>query len=219
MSHKLSATYLILILVIFSLFFDCRGYKNDESENRPFVSSLFLHVGDERYMMIDTKESVVTWKGSNTNGLNSQMGYIYLSKGELMIEDGQLIGGTVEVNMNTIEDKKHGRNNKLVSHLKGPDFFEVKKFPFSTITITNIVSIDSGNKKITGNLTIKDSTHSVTFPAKVEVGSEIVKAEGKLIIDRTKWNVRYRSGKFYTNLANLAMSDSVEFNISIIAKK
>ena len=37
----------------------------------------------------------------------SQTGYVYISKGELMIENGELMGGTVEVGMNTIEDKNH----------------------------------------------------------------------------------------------------------------
>lgn len=39
-----------------------------------------------------------------------------------MIENGELMGGTVEVGMNTIEDKNHGRDNKLGNHLKDPDF-------------------------------------------------------------------------------------------------
>lgn len=37
----------------------------------------------------------------------SQTGYVYISKGELMIENGELVGGTVEVGLNTIEDKNH----------------------------------------------------------------------------------------------------------------
>jgi hypothetical protein len=40
-----------------------------------------------------------------------------------------------------------------------------------------------------------------------------------MVIDRTKWDIRYKSGKFYDNLANNAISDSIEFNIKIVAKK
>jgi hypothetical protein len=60
-------------------------------------------------MFIDTKESVVAWKGSSVHGKHK--GYVYISKGELMIEKGQLVGGTVEVDMNTIEDKNHKSDN------------------------------------------------------------------------------------------------------------
>ena len=136
-----------------------------------------------------------------------------------MIENGELMGGTVEIDMNTIEDKKHGRDNKLVNHLKDPDFFEVEKFPFSTIVITKVASINDKNKKVTGNLTIKGITHLVTFPVRMEVKDGIVKADSKLVIDRTRWDVRYKSGKFYDNLANQTMSDSIEFHMKIVAKK
>jgi polyisoprenoid-binding protein YceI len=217
MNNKLSITYLILMITPF--FFGCSGPVKEENKNNASASSLALHVGNEKYLAIDTKESVVTWKGSNLIGSNSHTGYVYISKGELMIENGQLTGGTVEVDMNTIEDKNHGSDNKLVYHLKDPDFFEVKKFPFSTIAITRVASINGENKKVTGNLTIKGITHPVTFPAQMEIKDGIVKADGKLVIDRTLWDVRYKSGKFYDNLADQAMSDSIEFHIKIVAKK
>jgi hypothetical protein len=62
-------------------------------------------------------------------------------------------------------------------------------------------------------------THPVTFPAKMEIKDGLVKADGKLIIDRTDWGIRYKSGKFFDNLKNQAISDSIEFNIKIVAKK
>lgn len=216
MNNKLSITYLILIIA--PLFIGC-GNEKDRNKNNASASPLSLHTGNEKYFMIDTKESVVTWKGSSLNGLNTQTGYIYISKGELMIENGQLMGGIIEVDMNTIEDKNHGTDNNLVNHLKDPDFFEVIKFPFSTIAITKVASINDENKNITGNLTIKGITHSVTFPAQIEVKDGIVKANAKLVIDRTKWDVRYKSAKFYDNLANQTMSDSIEYHIKIVAQK
>jgi len=217
MNQKLFIAYLTLIIAL--LLFSCGGPAKEENENNSSASSVSLHVGSEKYVLIDTKESVVTWRGYNLNGLNSQTGYVYISKGELLIEDGELMGGIVEVDMNTIEDKKHGRDNKLVNHLKDPDFFEVEKFPFSTIAITSVASINDENKNVTGNLTIKGITHPVTFPVKMEIKEGTVKANGKLVIDRTLWNVRYKSGKFYDNLANQAMSDSIEFHMEIVARK
>lgn len=217
MNNKISITHLILIIA--SFFFGCHGQLKEENKNNASASSLSLHIGNEKYVIIDTKESVVTWKGSMLIGKNGHTGYVYISKGELMIENGQLMGGIVEVDMNTIEDKDHGRDNNLVNHLKNPDFFDVKRFPFSTIAITNVASINGENKKVTGKLIIKGITHAVTFPATVEVKNGMVKANGKLIIDRTKWDVRYKSGKFYNLLADQTMSDSIEFNIKIVAKK
>ena len=193
MNNKLSITYFILIIT--PLFFSCHGPVKKENKNNTPASSLSLHVGDEKYFIIDTKESVMTWKGSSVHGAHT--GYVYISQGELMIENGQLMGGTVEINMSTIEDKNHESDNGLINHLKDPDFFDVKKFPFSTIAITKAESINGENIKVTGNLTIKDITQEVTFPATMDVKDGIVKANGKLVIDRTLWGVRYKSGKFF----------------------
>ncbi len=217
MNNKLSITYLILMIAPF--FFGCRGPVKEVNKNNAPANSLSLHVGNEKYLVVDTKESVVTWKGSMLIGANSHTGYVYISRGELMIENGQLVGGTVEVDMSTIEDEAHGSDNNLINHLKDPDFFDVKKFPVSTIVITRVTTENGENVEITGNLTIKGITHPVTFPAKMEVKDGIVKANGKLTIDRTKWDVRYKSGKFYALLADQTMSDSIEFDIKIVAKK
>jgi polyisoprenoid-binding protein YceI len=213
MNKKLSTTYLILIIA--PLFFGCHGPVKEV--NNASASSISLHVGNEKYVVIDTKGSVVGWTGSSVHGKHK--GYAYISKGELMIENGQLTGGTIEVDMNTIEDGSHRSDNNLINHLKGPDFFDVKKFPFSTIAITSVASINVEDKEITGNLTIKGITHPVNFPTKMEVMDGIVKANGKLVIDRTEWDVRYNSGKFYDNLADKTISDSIEFQVNIVAKK
>jgi polyisoprenoid-binding protein YceI len=206
-----------LALIIAPLFFGCGGPVKEENKNSAPASSLSLHVGDEKYILIDTKESVVAWKGSNSFGRFK--GYVYLSKRELMIENDQLMGGTVEVDMNTIENETHQSDIDFIKHLKHADFFDVKKFPFSKITITRVTTVHVDDKEITGDLTIKGITHPVTFPAKTEVKEGIVKANGKLVIDRTLWDVRYRSGKFYKNLADKTISDSIEFNIKIVAKR
>jgi polyisoprenoid-binding protein YceI len=215
MNNKLYTTYLILI--ISPLFFGCAGPVTGENKNNASASSLSLHVGNEKYFIIDTEESVVAWTGSSVHGKHE--GYAYISKGELMIENSQLMGGTVEMDMNKIEGPGHGSGNNLINHLKGPDFFDIKKFPFSTIVITKVAAINGENKTVTGNLTIKGITHPVTFPAKMEVKGGIVKANAKLIIDRTDWGISYRSGRFYGMLADKAISDSIEFNINIVAKK
>ncbi len=209
MNNKLSITYLILIIALF--FFGCRGPVKEENKNNASPSS----TSQGQKYSIDTKESVVTWKGSNLIGSNSHTGYVSISKGELMIENGQLMGGTAEVDMNTIQDENHKSNSGLIDHLKDPDFFDVKKFPIATIVLTKAASLNV----VTGNLTIKGITNAVTFPAKIEVKDGIVKMNGKLVIDRTKWDVRYKSGKFYDNLADEAISDFIEFHIKIVAKK
>ena len=214
MNKKLSITHFILMIAPF--FFGCSGTVKEKNINSSSATSISLHGANGKNFIIDTRESVVTWKGSSVEGAHT--GYVYISKGELMIENGHLMGGTVEVNMNKIEDNNHDNDNNLINHLKSPDFFDVKKFPVSTIAITRVDSMNGEHIKVTGNLTIKGITHPVTFPAnmKREIGG-IVKVDGSLVIDRTRWDVRYNSGKFYDNLADKTISDSIEFNMKIVA--
>ena len=221
MNNKISITYLILSIVAF--FFGCRGPVPVKEENKNNASSDSLsleHVAGEKYI-IDTKESVLTWEGSMVFGFEGKsIGYVYISKGELMIKKGQLVGGTAEIDMNTIEYKDTANKNTPIKHLKSPDFFDVEKFPISTFAITKIESVNVRSKTIivTGNLTIKGITNPVTFPAKMEVKDGIVRANGKIVIDRTQWGIRYRSGKFYDNLADQAVSDDIEIQMNIVAK-
>lgn len=136
-----------------------------------------------------------------------------------MIENGQLVGGAAEINMNSIEYGDKRNTNTPIKHLKSPDYFDVEKFPTSTIAITRVDSVNGNNIKITGNLTIKGVTNSVTFPAYMKVQDEFIMANGRLTIDRTDWGIRYRSGKFYDDFADQIVSDSIEFQIKILAKK
>ncbi|RCR67232.1 YceI family protein [Larkinella punicea] len=217
MNNKLSITNLILFIA--SLFFGCDGSVKEENKNNAAASAVSLrHVTREKYS-IDTTESVITWKGSMLFDIDEEhVGYIHLSKGELMIENGQLMGGTAEIDMNSIEYKDKASKNTPVKHLKSPDYFDVEKFPVSTIAITNIESL-RGHTIVKGDLTIKGVTQPVTFPARMEVQDGIVKANGRLIIDRTQWGIRYRSGKFYDNLADQAVSDNIELYMKIVARK
>lgn len=209
-----------LILIIAPLLSACRGpvvKENENSASAGFVSS--RNIRTEKYV-IDKYESIVTWKCSMVLAdKGGHDGYVSLSKGELMIEKGQLVGGVVEVDMNTIADEFHRSNNNLINHLKGSDFFDVQKFPLSTFVLTKVEQGDGSTINVTGNLTIKGITHEVTFPAKIDVKGQTVTANGKVTIDRTQWDVRYRSGKFFDNLADKAISDNIEFDLKIVARK
>ncbi|WP_138991380.1 YceI family protein [Larkinella sp. C7] len=213
MNYKLSITYLVLSIAPF--FFGCGGTVKEDNKNNASVSS----VSRGQKYSIDTTESVITWKGSMLFDIDEEhVGYIHLSKGELMIENDQLMGGTAEIDMHSIEYKDKASKNTPVKHLKSPDYFDVEKFPVSTIAISRIESL-RGHTIVKGDLTIKGVTQPVTFPARMEVQDGIVKANGKLIIDRTNWGIRYRSGKFYDNLADQTVSDDIELHIKIVARK
>jgi polyisoprenoid-binding protein YceI len=220
MNIKTSLRYLLLFA---PLFFTGCGQAVKEGENKSEVNppesiSVSNNVIKEKYV-IDLKESVVTWSGSNLFPPGGHTGYVYISKGELLIDKDQIVGGTIEIDMNTIADKDHGSKNNLVDHLKNPDFFDVEKFPFSTFNILTVIPRKGSAINVTGNLTIKGITLPVTFPATLDFKDGAVNANGKLAIDRTQWDIRYKSNKFFANLADQAISDSIKFEMKIVARK
>jgi polyisoprenoid-binding protein YceI len=145
MNNKILITYLILIIAVF--FFGCRGPISVKEENKNNASASSVSQG-QKYT-IDTKESVLTWKGSMVFDFDKgDVGYVYISKGELMIEKDSLVGGTVVIDMNTIEYGDKEKKNTPVKHLKSPDYFDVEKFPISTFAITKVESVNVRSKAI-----------------------------------------------------------------------
>ena len=72
---------------------------------------------------INTEKSVVTWKGYKVTGEHT--GTIAIKNGELNFDDGQLTGGSFEIDMTSIKctDLEGEWAGKLEGHLKSPDFF------------------------------------------------------------------------------------------------
>ncbi len=206
------------------------------------ITDFYNKEGQKKYS-IDTKQSVVVWKGSmllggwegsKFLGDGSGIGNVDLLKGELLIENRHLVGGAVEVDMTTIEQKFDDQR----PHNKLPAFFDVKKFPVSTFAITKVetgndgttkvpndgsikVTTD-GNIKVTGNLTIEGITKAVTFPAKMHFKDGMdgtVEMNGTLIIDRTDWGIDSGSEKLFLKYGDGTISDDVKLLMKIVAKK
>ena len=86
----------------------------------------------------------------------------------------------------------------LEGHLKTGDFFETEKFPTGQFVITKVAPASGQpnvTHNITGNLTLKGVTKSVTFPANViAAGNKISAVTPAFKINRTEWGIKYGSG-------------------------
>ena len=111
---------------------------------------------------VDVSSSVIAWKGFKPTG--SHNGTLLLKEGSMQIEKGVLTGGMFVVDMTSIKDADGSK--RLEGHLNSPDFFDVKKYPTSTFVITSIAE-ESGKLAVTGNLTLKEVTKSITIPASI----------------------------------------------------
>lgn len=173
---------------------------------------------------VDLDNSGLKWEGRKVTG--SHHGTINLKEGSLELVDGELNGGSFVVDMNTIvnldlEDETW--NNKLVNHLKSDDFFSVEKFPVAEFKITDVKdykdSKSESNYLIIGDLTIKGITHSIEFPAVVKNDNDKISATATIEVDRSKYDVRFRSGSFFTGLGDKLIYDNFTMNIELTASK
>ncbi len=155
---------------------------------------------------IKVESSKVVWKGYKVTG--SHQGTIAIKSGFLDFNESKLVGGEVTINMTTISttDLEGEYKNKLDGHLKSDDFFGVEKFPTASLIFTKVKSNGKNSYNVTGDITIKGKTESVTFNVSI-YGN---KASVSLKIDRTKFDVRYGSTSFFDGLKDKAIYDEFD---------
>lgn len=198
------AAFTVLAALLFTA---CQPKKADETVNAttaPGISGSFL---------ADTAASSVQWFGKKVTGEHN--GTVKLKEASFVVENGTLKSGAAIVDLTTISNSDltdSGWNAKLVGHLASEDFFNTAKFPTASIRFQN------GENGLAGDLTIK----GISKPAKVEaqVGEENGKVivTGSIIIDRTEFDIRYGSGKFFENLGDKTISDEFSLKFKVVAK-
>jgi polyisoprenoid-binding protein YceI len=192
---------------------------------------------------LNTEATTVSWIGSKPAGKHS--GTIGVAEGNISVEGTTITGGKVTLNMDDLASIDMADNEemagKLMGHLKSPDFFDVASFPTAELVITSVEAynatdsvevkeefesefkpatasefvVENPTHKVTGNLTLRGTTLSIAFPAKITIDAGSVKAEAKFNIDRTLWGVMYgdeasvadkAKDKFVYNTVNIALT-------------
>ncbi len=105
-------------------------------------------------------------------------------------------------------------------HLRSADFFDVANFPLLTFTSTKVVAGGANHYDVTGDLTIRDVTKSITLPvtylggAKDPWGADKIAFETEITINRKdfglNWNAALETGGFL-------VGDDVKVSLSIQA--
>lgn len=168
----------------------------------------------------DAAASKLDWKGYKVTGQHA--GNVNLKSGSLAIDHGVLKGGSFEIDMASITctDLQGEWAGKLVGHLKSPDFFGTDAYPTAKFVIKKAIATDTkGNYKIVGDLTIKTTTKEVKFNANLATDGSMATATGKIVIDRSEFDVRYGSGSFFDGLGDKTVYDEFDVNFTLVAKK
>lgn len=162
----------------------------------------------------------IQWTGTGVG--KAHTGTLKVTQGTITLNGKEVVGGEFTMDMNTIDYK----NAKLVGHLKSPDFFEVEKFPtakFVAKSVTALKSDTSGaTHQISGDLTIRDQTHPISFKVKVSETSGQLRAQGDILIeDRTKYGIKYNSKKVFdiAKLGDKLIEDEIKLALDVTTTK
>ena len=149
-------------------------------------------------------------------------GTVSISSGSLKIEKGNILGGFFKIDMNSIVcldlDPEGPWNQKLVNHLKSDDFFSVDKHRYSSLKITKSTKRKDGSYSISGDLTIKGIKKPINFKSSLKVNKNKLTATGDIVFDRTDYDIRFRSRKFFEGLGNRLIHDKVSLKVSVVGK-
>ncbi len=175
--------------------------------------------GTQATVKVDVAASKIEWLGKKVTGQHN--GTINLKEGSLEIDGGVLKGGSFTVDMTSLVDTDLTGEwkDKLEGHLKSDDFFGVATFPTASFVITKSVPQGPGKYKVIGNITIKGKTQEIQFPASLEEKDGKYTGKATLVIDRSKFDVKYGSGSFFDDLGDKTIYDDFELTVTLVANK
>lgn len=164
---------------------------------------------------MENLEGSIAWEGAKVTGKHN--GTVDFKSNSLKFQGDEWVGGEFVVDMTSIKvlDLEGEWKDKLEGHLNSDDFFSTTNNPEAKMVIKS-VSKDGDKYNAVGDLTIKGITVEQNFVAEKmmnEDGSKGLKAD--IIIDRTKYDIKYGSGSFFDDLGDKTIDDDFKLMVSV----
>lgn len=175
---------------------------------------VFAHNPATTVQGVNPEKSSINWVGKKVTGKHT--GTINITSGEIAYDNGRLSGGNFVIDMSSIAvtDLEGGMKGKLEGHLKSPDFFDVANHATAEFVITEVKGAgEAGKYNVTGDLTIKGKTHPVSFTA---MSNDDGSFNADISVDRTLYDVRYGSGKFFEGLGDKMIYDNFDLSVVLV---
>lgn len=177
------------------------------------LTLLFTSFGSfAKELAVNTEKSTIGWVGKKIGGQHE--GNIKVKSGSLELKKNKIVAGGFTIDMTSItcsDLADAGYNKKLVGHLNSDDFFGVQKFSVATFKIKSATKFNNNKASVTGDLTIKGKTESITF----DVVKDNKNYTAKINVDRTKFGIKYGSTSFFDNLKDKAIDNIFTLDISL----
>jgi len=206
-----------ILLILFLFLAGCGTKKDTEISSN---SSNIISPEQGLYSVV-IDETELLWIGKELS-TKIHTGTLNLSNGLIQVDNDKTITGNVTINMSTINvtDLQGRAKEMLEGHLRSADFFEVENFPEATLSFKS-KSFNKLKNQINfeGELIIKDISNPIIFNATLLESSPYLKAKAILSFDRSKYDVRFRSGSFFENLGDKLILDDIDVNITLVTRK
>ena len=180
-----------------------------------YITFIFMYFSftQAQNLTANISESNIRWYGEEITG-KTHFGNLSFKEAQIEIQDGVINGGKFVVDMNTlsVEDLSGGGKLKLEGHLKSDDFFSVKKNPEATLKITQKAKVNGETQTLYGDLIIKGIKNPIDCTI---IFGDNKTAVARMTFDRSKYNVRFRSGSFFENLGDKLILDDIRMEVSL----
>jgi polyisoprenoid-binding protein YceI len=162
---------------------------------------------------LNLETSNIRWYGEEITG-KQHYGDLKFSSGNIQINNEVVTNGSFIVNMNslTVEDLSGGGKKRLEGHLRSTAFFGVSDHPQASLSISSMVEIEGNSQILDGQLTIKGVTHPINFSLTLTPENN---ASAILVFDRSKYDVRFRSGSFFDELGDKLILDEIKLEVAL----
>lgn len=163
------------------------------------------------------KESKIEWKGFKPFGEHN--GWLSFINGAIYFTNDDIISASFITDMRSIfvmDIKEQEEKDALMKDLNQASFLNTKDYSMALFELTEAKKINEGvnNYQFTGNLTIKDITRPITFPAQIRIAGNKLVGKAKVVFDRQEWNLEMESF-----VKELALYNDIELNIYLVAYK
>lgn len=187
-----------------------------------FSFSVFANTQKDQKLTVIPALSKIEWKGTKLNG-DFHAGDVTIKSGAVTLAGDLIKSGEIIIDMDsmTVTDipKEKEENGKLLGHLKNEDFFNVKKFNTAKLNIKSSKVVKPSELEVTGDLTIKNITKPVVFTLNLSKQDKKTVAKGKMVVDRTEFDIKYGSKKFFTDLVvNRVINNEFELSFTVLAE-
>jgi polyisoprenoid-binding protein YceI len=108
-------------------------------------------------------------------------------EGQASVAANGTLNGSVVIDAASIDTKIAKRDN----HLRGPDFFDVEKYPRMVFTVTGGHLTSAGLVELFGNLEIRGQTRALTLRADVRNSGGSLRFSSEVDIDRRDWGMSH----------------------------